>query len=68
MAAAANRLTVIHQLASALSPSELEELKLARLRELRQAIDALRNEQENRDPLLAWVIGQENGAEASRIP
>ena len=68
MAAAANKLTVIHQLATELSPAELEQLKLNRLRELRSAIDALRNERENRDPLLAWVIEQENGGEAPRLP
>jgi hypothetical protein len=59
MAAAANRLTVIHQLACSLSSSELEQLKLARLRELRSTIDALRSEREARDPLLAWAIERE---------
>ena len=63
MAASANRLTVIHQLASSLSASELEQLKLERLRELRSAIDALRVEQEAGDPLLAWAIDQEHAAE-----
>ena len=67
MAAAANKLTVIHQLASTLSPSEFEDLKLDRLQELRRAIDALRNERESRDPLLAWVIDQE-GERGTRIP
>lgn len=59
MAASANRLTVIRQLASSLTASELEELKLERLRELRSTIDALRVERESGDPLLAWAIGQE---------
>jgi hypothetical protein len=58
MAACANRLTVVHQLADALTPAELAQLKLDRLRELRSAIDALRCEQETRDPLLAWAIDQ----------
>ena len=66
MAAAANRLTVIHQLASSLSPDELARLKLARLRELRNTIDQLRSEQETCDPLLAWVIGQENAPDEPR--
>lgn len=59
MAAAAKQLAVIHQLASALTPGELEQLKLARLRELRSTIDALRCEREARDPLLAWVVERE---------
>jgi hypothetical protein len=64
MAAVANKLTVIHQLAGALSPAELEQFKRERLRELQLAIDALRHEREARDPLLAWAIDQENGAGA----
>lgn len=63
MAARANRLTVIHQLASTLSASELEQLKLERLRELRSTIDTLRVEQESGDPLLAWAIDQEQAEE-----
>ena len=59
---AANRLTVVHQLASTLSPAELEELKLERLRELRNTIDALRCERQIRDPLLAWAIDEERKA------
>ena len=59
MPATANRLTVVHQLASTLSPDELEQLKLERLRELRSTIDALRGETESRDPLLAWAISEE---------
>ena len=66
MAACPNRLTVIHQLAHSLSPSELEQLKLERLRELRSTIDALRGEQESNDPLLAWAIAQERGHEPDR--
>lgn len=65
MAASVNRLTVIHQLASSLSASELEQLKLERLRELRSTIDALRCERESGDPLLAWAIDQES-AEAAK--
>ena len=65
MAARANRLTVIHQLASTLSASDLEQLKLERLRELRSTIDALRVEQEAGDPLLAWAIDQEQTEEAA---
>ena len=65
MAASANRITVIHQLASTLSASELERLKLERLRELRSAIDALRCEQESVDPLLSWAISQERAEEAA---
>lgn len=64
MAACPNRLTVIRQLADSLSPSELERLKLERLRELRSTIDALRGEQESNDPLLAWAIGQAQAEEA----
>lgn len=64
MAASANRLTVINQLASSLNASELEQLKLERLRELRSTIDALRVERESEDPLLAWAIGQEYTEEA----
>ena len=67
MPATANRLTVVHRLASTLSPEELEQLKLERLRELRHTIDALRGERieaipgerESRDPLLAWAISEE---------
>ena len=66
MAAAANRLTVIHQLADSLSRDELEQLKLARLRELRSTIDALRSERESQDPLLAWAIGQEQAPDEPR--
>jgi hypothetical protein len=65
MPAAANRHTVIHELASALTPGELEDLKLARLQELRSTIDALRGEREAHDPLLAWVIEHE-GAQPTR--
>ena len=64
MAARANQLTVIHQLASTLSASELEQLKLERLRELRSTIDALRVEQEAEDPLMAWAIDQELAEQA----
>ena len=42
MPAAANRVTVVHQMASSLSPDQLADLKLERLRELRATIDALR--------------------------
>jgi len=65
MAARANRLTVIHQLASTLSASDLEQLKLERLRELRSTIDALRVEQEAGDPLRAWAIDREQTEEAA---
>ena len=65
MAARANRLTVINQLASTLSASDLEQLKLERLRELRSTIDALRVEQEAGDPLLAWAIDREQTEEAA---
>ena len=65
MAARANRLTVIHQLASTLSASDLEQLKLERLRELRSTIDALRVEQEAGDPLLACAIDREQTEEAA---
>ncbi len=65
MAASANRLTVVHQLASSLSASELEQLKLERLRELRSTIDALRVEQETADPLLAWVLRGDEAQETS---
>jgi hypothetical protein len=58
MAASANRVTVIHQLANSLSPSDLEELRVQRLRELRAAIQSLRGEPE--DPLLAWAIDQDH--------
>ena len=68
MAAVANKLTVIRQIAGALSPAELEQFKLDRLRELRLAIDALRHERETHDPLLAWVIDQENSGTASCTP
>jgi len=70
MAACPNRLTVIHQLASSLSPSQMEQLKLARLRELRSTIDALRGGfaagQGIDDPLLAWAISQEHADHARK--
>jgi hypothetical protein len=43
------------------TPVELEQLKRDRLRELRATIEALRDEQQARDPLLAWVMEQETG-------
>jgi len=68
MAAVANKLTVIRELAGTLSPAELVQFKLDRLRELQVAIDALRHEREKSDPLLAWVIEQESGSAAPRVP
>jgi hypothetical protein len=62
MSARANQ--IIKAVSQALSPAELEQHKIDRLRELRMAIDALRNEQVNRDPLLAWVIENEGTDEA----
>ena len=38
---------------------ELEQRKLDRLRELRATIEALRGERESADPLLAWVLAQQ---------
>jgi hypothetical protein len=38
---------------------ELDQIKLDRLRELRATIDALRTEQTAADPLLAWVMRQD---------
>jgi hypothetical protein len=35
---------------------EYEQHRIDRLRELRAVIEALRHEQESRDPLLAWVL------------
>lgn len=40
------------------TPHELEQLKLDRLRELRATIDAMRCEQDARDPLVARVMEQ----------
>jgi hypothetical protein len=37
-----------------------EQVKLDRLRELHATIEALRREQRNEDPLLAWVMEMEN--------
>ncbi|HUQ12199.1 MAG TPA: hypothetical protein VM146_17955 [Steroidobacteraceae bacterium] len=65
MSASANQ--IIKAVAEVLSPVELEQYRLERLRELRMTIDALRNEQVTADPLLAWVIEHE-GAEKARIP
>jgi hypothetical protein len=45
------------------TPLELEQLRLERLRELRATIDALRSEQQAADPLLAWVLEQQNARE-----
>ncbi len=42
------------------TPLGLEKLKLERLRELRATIDSLRQEQQDDDPLLAWVRGAGN--------
>ena len=42
-----------------LAPEEVTQHKLSRLLELRAVIDAMRHERESRDPLLAWVRGQE---------
>jgi hypothetical protein len=39
-----------------------KERKLDRLRELRATIDALRGEREAEDPLLAWVLAQQETA------
>jgi hypothetical protein len=42
---------------------ELELRKLDRLRELRATIDSLRDQQESADPLLAWVLEQQEGGQ-----
>jgi hypothetical protein len=60
MPAAAIRHLYLHAVSGALKPGETERLKLDRLRELRAAIDALRQEKTTNDPLLAWVVEQEN--------
>lgn len=57
MTAAATRLTYLNRQADD-PASDLESLKLDRLRELKATIEALRCEQENRDPLLQWVIAE----------
>jgi len=47
------------------SPEGLAQHKLSRLLELRAAIDSLRSERENQDPLLAWVMEQERDSAAA---
>lgn len=59
MPADVNSANVIPLLPRALTAAEREELRLDRLRELRATIEALRHEQTSRDPLLAWVLGQD---------
>jgi hypothetical protein len=49
---------IIKAVAQTLSPAELEQHKIDRLRELRRTIEALRHEQVS-DPLLAWAIANE---------
>lgn len=46
-------------------PQEAER-KLDRLRELRATIEALRGERESEDPLLAWVLAQQETATPHR--
>lgn len=65
MSASANQ--IIKAVAQTLSPTELEQLRIDRLRELRMTIDALRHEQVTGDPLLAWVIENEE-VDKARVP
>jgi hypothetical protein len=62
MSASANR--IIKAIAQTMSPAELEQHRIDRLRELRMTIDALRQEQATHDPLLAWVIQHERAEPA----
>ena len=59
MPAAAIRHLYLHAVPRTPAPLALERHKLDRLRELRATIDALRQEKTSQDPLLAWVIEQE---------
>jgi hypothetical protein len=65
MSANANQIT--RAVAQMLSPAQLEQHRIDRLRELRMTIDALRHEQVTGDPLLAWVM-QHEGAEPAPAP
>lgn len=62
MSATANQ--IIKAIAETMSPAELEQHRIDRLRELRRTIDALRHEQATSDPLLAWVIQHERAESA----
>lgn len=59
MPAHTHQAKVIDLMPRALTAAEREQHRLDRLRELRATIDALRDEQVSRDPLLAWVIRAE---------
>jgi hypothetical protein len=47
-------------------PADFDEQRLNRLRELRAVIDALRQEKESRDPLLAWVLEDNHSGNTRR--
>lgn len=58
MPAAAIRHLYLHAVPFTREPPLRERDKLDRLRELRAAIEALRQETSSQDPLLAWVVEQ----------
>jgi hypothetical protein len=60
MPGAAARPVLLDLVSVSPTPLALDTLKRERLQELRAAIDALREEQTARDPLLAWAIAQQN--------
>ena len=60
MAASANCFEDFNLLHGVPSPAELEQRRLDRLRELRAVIESLRSERAGKDPLLCWVVDQEN--------
>jgi len=56
MPAASIRNLYLHAVPEPLRPGLPEHDKLDRLRELRAAIEALRDDHEPRDPLVAWAM------------
>lgn len=60
MPGAAARPVLLDLVCASPTPLALDTVKRERLQELRAAIDALRDEQTAGDPLLAWVIAQQN--------
>jgi hypothetical protein len=61
MQASANQ--IISFVPGPLTAAERERHRLDRLLELRATIEALRTEQTSRDPLLAWVMENPDGAQ-----
>lgn len=62
MQASVNR--IISVVPGPLTAAERERHRLDRLLELRATIEALRSEQTARDPLLAWVLGNQDSGQS----